>query len=140
MYAIHLISHGRRQSPAAECGAERTPMTSDTRDQRRKRRIAEMYSSDQQFVAARPRAAVAGAVSQPDLPLHQIVRAMMEGYVDRPALGQRAVEFVRDPVSGRTSAALLPRFDTITYGELWKRARAVAAALSNTASRQTRFG
>jgi fatty acid CoA ligase FadD9 len=115
-------------------------MTSDSRDERRQRRIAEMYSSDQQFAAARPCAAVAAAVNQPDLQLHQIVRATMEGYVDRPALGQRSVEFVRDPVTGRTSVELLPRFDTITYGELWKRARAVAAALSNAASRQVRFG
>ena len=28
----------------------------------------------------------------------------MEGYADRPALGQRAVEFVTDPQTGRTSA------------------------------------
>ena len=28
----------------------------------------------------------------------------MEGYADRPALGQRAVEFVTDPETGRTSA------------------------------------
>jgi fatty acid CoA ligase FadD9 len=110
------------------------------RDERRQRRIAEMYANDQQFVAARPRAAVAAAVNQPDLQLHQIVRATMQGYADRPALGQRAVEFVCDPLTGRTSVELLPRFDTISYGELWKRARAVAAALSNTASRQVRFG
>lgn len=32
-----------------------------------------------------------------------------------------------DPVSGRTSLLLLPRFTTITYAELWDRAGAVAA-------------
>jgi fatty acid CoA ligase FadD9 len=115
-------------------------MTSDTRDERRERRIAEMCSSDPQFIAARPRAAVAATMNQPDLQLHQIVRTITEGYVDRPALGQRAVEFVSDPVTRRTCVRLLPRFDTITYGELWKRARAVAAALSNAACRQVRFG
>jgi fatty acid CoA ligase FadD9 len=115
-------------------------MTSDTLDERRQRRIAEMCSSDQQFIAARPRAAVAATMNQPDLQLHQIVRATMEGYADRPALGQRAVEFVCDPVTRRTCVRLLSRFDTITYGELWKRARAVAAALSNTVSGQVRFG
>ena len=115
-------------------------MTSNTRDQRRENRIAEMRSRDEQFIAAVPRAEVAAALSQPDLRLDQIVRTVMEGYVDRPALGQRAFEFVCDPGTGRTGVQLLPRFDTITYGELWKRARAIAAALSNTVSSAVRFG
>jgi fatty acid CoA ligase FadD9 len=53
----------------------------------------------------------------------------MEGYADRPALGQRAVEFVTG-ADGRTTADLLPRFDTVTYGQLWERVRAAAAALN----------
>ena len=55
----------------------------------------------------------------------------MEGYADRPALGQRAVEFVTDRATGRTSAQLLPRFETITYRELWDRVGAVASALAD---------
>ena len=55
----------------------------------------------------------------------------MEGYADRPALGQRAVQVVNDLGTGRTVAELLPRFDTITYRELWHRAGAAAAALAN---------
>jgi fatty acid CoA ligase FadD9 len=31
---------------------------------------------------------------------------------------------------GRTTAELLPRFDTITYREMWDRVRAIAAALA----------
>jgi len=50
------------------------------------------------------------------------------GYADRPALGQRARELITDPASGRTSARFLPRFDTITYRELWARVRALATA------------
>jgi fatty acid CoA ligase FadD9 len=115
-------------------------MTTDTRDQRRVRRIAEMRSGDKQFIAALPRAEVAAALSQPDLRLAQIVRMVMEGYVDRPALGQRAFEFVSDPATGRASTRLLPRFDTITYGELSNRARAVAAGLSNDTTSPVRFG
>ena len=55
----------------------------------------------------------------------------MDGYADRPALGQRAVKFVKDPDTGRTSAELRPRFQTITYRELWKRAGAIASAWTN---------
>ena len=115
-------------------------MTPDTREQRRQLRIAEMYASDQQFAAARPSTAVAAAINQPDLPLHQIVRAAMEGYAERPALGQRAVAFVCDPATGRTSAQLQPRFDTISYGELRKRASQIAAALATTVSRNVCLG
>src|ERR1700761_1132872 len=115
-------------------------MTPDTREQRRQLRIAEMYASDQQFAAARPSTAVAAAINQPDLPLHQIVRAAMEGYAERPALGQRAAAFVCDPATGRTSAQLQPRFDTISYGELRKRASQIAAALATTVSRNVCLG
>ncbi len=40
------------------------------------------------------------------------------------------MQFVTDPSTGRTSAELLPRFDTITYRELSDRVNAVAAALT----------
>ena len=59
----------------------------------------------------------------------------MEGFADRPALGQRTVQFVNDPGTGRTVAELLPRFDTITYCELWDRAGAAAAAMANKPAR-----
>ena len=62
--------------------------------------------------------------------LPQIVDTVIDGYADRPALGQRAVEFVTDPLTGRTSVELLPHFDTITYRELSDRVDAVAAALA----------
>ena len=60
----------------------------------------------------------------------QVVQTVIDGYADRPALGQRAVQFVTDPSTGRTCAELLPRFDTVTYRELSDRVNAVAAALS----------
>jgi hypothetical protein len=49
-------------------------------------------------------------------------------------VGQRAVEFVTDG-SGRTTAVLLPRFDTITYRELGERADAIAGALADVFGR-----
>ena len=59
--------------------------------------------------------------------LAEIVRTVMEGYADRPALGERTVEFVSDP-QGRTTSKLLPHFDTITYRELWDRVNALTSA------------
>ena len=105
-------------------------MSTDTREGRLERRISDFYATDQQFADARPSESVAHAIEAPDLRLPQVVQTVIDGYADRPALGQRAVEFVTDPTTGRTSAELLPRFDTVTYRELSDRVNAVAAALT----------
>jgi fatty acid CoA ligase FadD9 len=104
-------------------------MSIDSREARLERRIADLYSNDEQFAAAKPDQTVAEAAEQPGLRLPDVVRVVMEGYADRPALGQRAVEFVTG-TDGRTTADLLPRFDTVTYGQLWERVRAAAVALN----------
>jgi fatty acid CoA ligase FadD9 len=91
------------------------------------RRIAQLYAGDQQFRDAEPLEAVSEAIRQPGLPLGEIVTTIMDAYADRPALGERAKELTTDPATGRTSLRLLPRFDTMSYGELWARAGAVAA-------------
>ncbi|OBB02600.1 oxidoreductase [Mycolicibacterium fortuitum] len=105
-------------------------MTTETREDQLEHRIAHLYDTDSQFAAARPDDAVNAAVAQPDLRLPAIVKAVFAGYADRPALGQRAVEFVTD-ADGHTSAALLPRFDTITYRQLGDRVQAVTNAWHN---------
>ncbi|KLO27739.1 carboxylic acid reductase [Mycobacterium haemophilum] len=101
-----------------------------TRDERLARRVDDLTANDPQFAAARPDPAVAAALEQPELRLPQVVAAVLEGYADRPALGQRAVEFVKDARTGRTGLQLLPRFDTITYRELGDRVGALARALT----------
>jgi fatty acid CoA ligase FadD9 len=105
-------------------------MSTVTREERLARRISDLYATDQQFADARPSESVAHAIEAPELRLTQIVQTVIDGYADRPALGQRAVEFVTDPSTGRTSAELLPRFDTVTYRALSDRVNAVAAALT----------
>lgn len=103
-------------------------MSAPIDEERLERRVADLTATDPQFAAARPDPAVAEAVEEPGMRLPQVVRTILEGYADRPALGQRAVEFVADPTSGRTSPRLLPRFDTITYQELADRVGALASA------------
>ena len=104
-------------------------MSTTTREERLERRIEELTANDPQFAAAKPDPAVAEALEQPGLRLPQIVQTVLEGYADRPALGQRAVEFVKDPKTGRTSLEVLSRFDTITYRELDERVGALATRL-----------
>jgi fatty acid CoA ligase FadD9 len=102
-------------------------MSNEEREARLARRIADLYSDDEQFAAAKPDDAISAAAAQPGLGLAEVVETVVRGYADRPALGQRAVDFVTE--SGRTTAKLLPRFDTISYAQLWERVQAFAAAL-----------
>src|SRR5271156_5351233 len=95
------------------------------------RRVEDLSANDPQFAAAKPSPAVAAALELPGLRLPQIVQTALEGYADRPALGQRAVEFVKDPKTGRTSLEVLPYFETITYRELSNRVGALTRALTN---------
>ncbi|QUQ64251.1 carboxylic acid reductase [Kutzneria sp. CA-103260] len=89
---------------------------------------AELMANDEQLRALRPRDQVTAAMHRPGLRLAQVVAEAMTGYADRPALAERATELVTDPLTGRATRRLLPRFETTTYGELWSRVRAVAAA------------
>jgi fatty acid CoA ligase FadD9 len=84
---------------------------------------------DAQLIAARPDPAITAALDGPDVLLTDVIRTVMTGYGDRPALGQRAVEFVTD-ATGRTVAEFEPRFDTLTYRETWARVRALADSLA----------
>jgi fatty acid CoA ligase FadD9 len=65
-------------------------------------------------------AEVMAAVSEHDSGkgLAEVMAAVLERHGDRPAFGERA----KDPATSR----LLPKFDTISYRELWARVRAVA--------------
>src|SRR5579862_7622062 len=90
-------------------------------------RLEALRAQDPQFRDSFPLASVNAAKRQPGLRIAQIVQLVMEGYADRPALGQRVRELMTDPASGRKTLRLLPRFNTITYGQLWARSRALAS-------------
>ena len=100
--------------------------------ERQERRVEELAANDPQFAAARPDETVSAAIHNAGLRLPQVIKAALDGYSDRPALAQRAVELVKDPQTGRTSAKLLPWFDTIAYGELATRVDESSVHLSCT--------
>ncbi|WP_406816101.1 carboxylic acid reductase [Mycobacterium sp. M23085] len=103
-------------------------MSTAMHDEQLDRRVEELTANDPQFAAARPDPAITAALEQPGLRLPQIIKTVLDGYADRPALAQRVVEFVKDAKTGRTSAELLPRFETITYGALGERVSALGRA------------
>jgi fatty acid CoA ligase FadD9 len=91
-------------------------------------RIAELAAVDAQFRAAVPLQSVNEAKLRPELGLAQMAALVMQAYADRPALAQRATELIADPATGRSTRQLLPRFETVTYRDLWSRAHALATA------------
>ncbi|MEU7150939.1 carboxylic acid reductase [Streptomyces sp. NPDC045456] len=115
------------QPPTDEFTTRTAQPPTDAFTQRTAQRAAHLYATDPQFRDAAPLDAVTEAIRRPGLTLADLVATVMEGYADRPALGERATEPVTDPDTGRTTLRLLERFDTITYGELWERVGAVAS-------------
>jgi fatty acid CoA ligase FadD9 len=101
---------------------------SGTQPERVSQRIEWLYADDEQFRSAKPNLSLQQAARQPGLRLPQILEMFVEGYADRPALGWRARSLTVDPATGRSVARLLPRFDTITYRDLWANVRAIASA------------
>lgn len=104
----------------------------------RTQRVAEMVRAEPALADRLPLPEVFAATGEPGLRLSEIVRRTLLGYADRPALAERAREF--GSVAGRTETRLLPRFDTISYSELWSRLSAVAADWYHHATHPLRAG
>lgn len=102
-------------------------MMSNMRMDRLMCRITDLYAAHQDIRDARPIQEIFAAMREPGLRLSQIAETVLEGYADRPALGQRVAELTTDD-SGRRSRRLRPEFETITYRELSARVAAIAAA------------
>ncbi len=126
-----VVAKRENNTLAAPRGAQR---------ERVARRIRQLYADDEQFRNAKPDLALHEAARQPGLRLPQILEMFVAGYADRPALGWRARSLVTDPATGRTTAQLLPRFDTITYRDLWANVRAIASAWRHDAANPVRPG
>ena len=59
------------------------------REARRQSRFEKLSSSDTQFIAAQPDPAVSARMNGPGMLLTDVIRTVINGYADRPALGQR---------------------------------------------------
>lgn len=104
------------------------------------RRAADLLANDAQIHSALPRPEVMDAARAPGLRLPEILTTFVEGYGDRPALGRRARNVVREGRTGRSEAQLLPEFETTSYRELWSDVTAVASAWSQSADEPVRPG
>jgi fatty acid CoA ligase FadD9 len=91
------------------------------------RRRERSYANDEQFRDTKPDEQVAAAARAPGLRIAEVMATVLQGYTSRLALGQRAREVVTDPATGRSTLRFLPRFDTVSYADLWARIQATAA-------------
>jgi fatty acid CoA ligase FadD9 len=91
------------------------------------RRRERLYVEDDQFRITRPDDQIAAAARAPGLRIAEVMATVFQGYTDRPALGQRVSEIATDPGTGRSTLRFLPRFETISYADLWSRVVSVAA-------------
>ncbi|MGD1239796.1 carboxylic acid reductase [Mycobacterium seoulense] len=91
-------------------------------------RISRLDVEDEQFRNTKPDPSLQRAARGPGLRLTEILQTYIDGYADRPALGWRARSLVTDPENGRSTTQLLPRFETISYRDLWAGVGAIAAA------------
>ncbi|OBB88694.1 oxidoreductase [Mycobacterium colombiense] len=91
------------------------------------RRRERLYADDEQFRNTKPDDEIAAAARAPGLRIAEVMATVLQGYAARPALAQRAREVVTDPATGRSQLHFLPRFETITYADLWARVQATAA-------------
>ncbi|MGB3353582.1 MAG: carboxylic acid reductase [Mycobacterium sp.] len=105
-------------------------MSTNTREERLAGRVADLQHTDPQFAQALPSDEISHAIEPRDVRLPALMQTVLDGYAERPALGQRAVHFVEDPRTGRTSAELLPHFDTVTYAEVADRVHAISNAMT----------
>lgn len=103
------------------------PAAGGDRQARTARRTAELFAHDQQIRDVVPTPDVVGDARRPGLRLGQILEVFARAYSDRPAVGWRARTLSTDPETGRTTSELQPRFDTISYRQLWSDVAAVAA-------------
>jgi fatty acid CoA ligase FadD9 len=93
-------------------------------------RTADLLAHDLQIQHAAPEPELVTAARVPGLRLSEVLATLVEGYGDRAAIGSRARTVIRESATGRSTAQLLPEFETTSYRELWSDVTAVASAWS----------
>jgi fatty acid CoA ligase FadD9 len=91
-------------------------------------RVRQLTDTDPDLRRLAPDETVIQAMLAPGITLEKAVHIALEGYSERPALGERAYDAVVDPATGRRERQLRPRYDTITYFDLHSRVKGLANA------------
>jgi fatty acid CoA ligase FadD9 len=94
-------------------------------------RALALASSDPQIAAMMPIEEYQLAARKPGVSFSDVISIFLNGYAERPMVGERAYEIALDPDTGRNIRRHLPRFSTRTYGEIRADVEALACALQH---------
>ncbi|MGB1158755.1 MAG: thioester reductase domain-containing protein [Porticoccaceae bacterium] len=96
-----------------------------------KRKVLELLDlakTDPEIAALVPDPSLRESILAEDQTLVGAMECVFTAYANRPALGTRAYEIVRDPATSNAVRSYLPRFSTITYGQVQSTVKALASA------------
>ena len=91
-------------------------------------RTIELSKRDPQIGELTPDNEVREKALEEGLTLDRIMGVFLDGYEDRPAMGERSYEVVEDQETKKKIRKYLPAYSTITYGEFHDRIKAIAMA------------
>jgi len=91
-------------------------------------RLIELGKNDSQIGALYPVKSIREKALEEGLSLAQIIDVFLDGYGERPALGERSYEVVREEKTDKKVRQYLPDFTTISYGALNQRVKALSMA------------
>ena len=91
-------------------------------------RLSELSKTDPQLGQLIPNNDIREKALEEGLPLDRVMGVFFDGYADRPAMGERSYEVVKDEETGKTIRKYLPAYTTITYKEFHDRIKAMAMA------------
>ncbi|MFK8022196.1 MAG: thioester reductase domain-containing protein [Pseudomonadales bacterium] len=91
-------------------------------------RVLELTKNDTQLQQHMPRADLWEGLGDVSAPLASNIDRLLEGYGDRPALGEREYTLEDGDGSGRLTRLYGPGFNTVSYGQFRDRVRSIASA------------
>jgi fatty acid CoA ligase FadD9 len=94
-------------------------------------RALALAKSDPQIAAMVPIEAFQLAARKQGTSFSDVIALFLNGYAERPMVGERAYEIARDPETGRNVRRHVLRYETRTYGEIRADVEALACALQN---------
>src|ERR1700742_2472106 len=115
------------------------PGTQQDQWERVARRRERLYAEDEQFRVTKPDERIAAATRVRGQRIAEVMAKVLQSYAERPALGQRVREITTD-ANGHARLSFLPRFETISYAQLWARIQAIAAEWHHHAQYPVRAG
>ncbi|MFK7730001.1 MAG: thioester reductase domain-containing protein [Pseudomonadales bacterium] len=91
-------------------------------------RVLELTKNDPQLKQHMPRVDLWEALADDSVPLATNIDRLMEGYGDRPALGEREYTLEDTEGNGQLTRRYGPGFNTVSYAEFRHRVRSIASA------------